>query len=418
MKTKNTKAENARAFSFINGDAHDIARNIGKLMDRARIASGIVNEPLDINPTGTHRRINGKRVRIRSNIVCLNPNHDAQQIRYEREQGAIKFNRPESVLSGFARAVVSKVMRKSRRAESIAHLRDDMETEARSALHLWCAQQANPAAVLAWLFFTPRSAPKAARDSGVEAWPLDLWKAAFKACDAFAHKMARDYGTEHATEENAARVSYLSFLDAEIESDSGEVETLHATADEKRRAVNMRCDALLAQCRDKLNECTGNRARGNVNSLMRYIERAREYAHASIDSRAFKFRAPVLFHRESINLAGKCIVRKSGKFTKPIATEAAWPLDMARSQAESRNSTARSQTLRARKLLSEVLGFTFTTNRPDNSAKQAAPVVAPVQTRKVRVCVAVSRTYGAPSGPVRVATGFRSVCWFGPARFV
>jgi hypothetical protein len=157
---------------------------------------------------------------------------------------------------------------------------------------------------------------------------------AFRQCDRLRRHMAKNVATE---------TSYFDGYDATFAEASPEVEytwrapehsgsdpdareekmdtitRIRATNAEKLRKINATCDQHIATVSAKLARATSNRERGHLAACAKLIERAREWATASVESRVFEFRTPLTFHAEHETIVAR--VKCGEHMEKEVAYE-------------------------------------------------------------------------------------------------
>lgn len=182
-----------------------------------------------------------------------------------------------------------------RRAKvSCAHLRSEFVYEIESAIGLAIANR---------LARFPRLTSDLLARFACEAIPNTtrraLHFAALKACDRILRHMAKNETHE---------TSYFDAFDA-----SEETTTTDAS---KLARIEQRCAELLDTLAQREARATGNRERGHVRAARKLVERAREWAQASVASERFAFRTALSFHAEIETVTH--VTRDAGKFAGKV----------------------------------------------------------------------------------------------------
>lgn len=208
-------------------------------------------------------------------------------------------------LATLAQRIAEKYI--SRAKVSCAHLRSEFVAEIESAIGLALATRVSR---------FPRLASDLLARFACDALPNStrraLHFAALKACDARVRHLAKNETHE---------TSYFDAFDETPET---------TLCDESKLArINARCDSLLRTLAEKESRATSNRERGALRSARKQVERAREWAIASVQSERFAFAAPLSFHAETTTETH--LVREGGRFARKLTYERATGKTLTRS---------------------------------------------------------------------------------------
>lgn len=252
-----------------------------------------------INPAAPYVLWKGKQVL--KYATPKNPLHDAAQIAFEKKESAIVTSDFQKSFLAFGWCIYRKLLVKNKMGKDIAYLKNEIAETATSAAINFCAtsgaliySDTKPAPALFWVL----------EKMELKTWPKEIFVAAYKEVESLLYRMSKTANVP---------LAYFDFLDAEFSSaETGSV-LLLASAEEKKRFVEMRCAELKEKIASEAPEKISVRKSAIVGRAVQWIERAREYAIAAINSESFPLVAPKMFQTENeTHMSTVVVMQKSG----------------------------------------------------------------------------------------------------------